>query len=51
VLPDMLVKGGDYKIEEIAGAECVMNHGGEVKVLNFVDGCSTSRIIDAIREV
>ncbi|MDH5423509.1 MAG: bifunctional D-glycero-beta-D-manno-heptose-7-phosphate kinase/D-glycero-beta-D-manno-heptose 1-phosphate adenylyltransferase HldE [Gammaproteobacteria bacterium] len=45
VLPDLLVKGGDYKAEEIAGADCVINNGGTVEVLSLRDGCSTSRII------
>ncbi|MCF7353787.1 bifunctional D-glycero-beta-D-manno-heptose-7-phosphate kinase/D-glycero-beta-D-manno-heptose 1-phosphate adenylyltransferase HldE [Vibrio sp. CK2-1] len=49
VLPSILVKGGDYKPEEIAGGEEVIAAGGEVKVLNFEDGCSTSEIINAIK--
>ncbi|WP_281630557.1 bifunctional D-glycero-beta-D-manno-heptose-7-phosphate kinase/D-glycero-beta-D-manno-heptose 1-phosphate adenylyltransferase HldE [Vibrio sp. St2] len=49
VLPDMLVKGGDYKPEEIAGGKEVIANGGEVKVLNFENGCSTTEIIDAIK--
>ncbi|MBU3824335.1 MAG: bifunctional D-glycero-beta-D-manno-heptose-7-phosphate kinase/D-glycero-beta-D-manno-heptose 1-phosphate adenylyltransferase HldE [Candidatus Oceanisphaera merdipullorum] len=48
-LPDVLVKGGDYKPEEIAGFEEVTANGGEVKVLNFEEGCSTTAIIQAIR--
>ncbi|MDH5570324.1 MAG: bifunctional heptose 7-phosphate kinase/heptose 1-phosphate adenyltransferase, partial [Gammaproteobacteria bacterium] len=50
VLPDVLVKGGDYRPEDIAGGQCVIDHKGEVKILSFVEGCSTSRIIDAIRD-
>lgn len=49
VLPDVLVKGGDYKPDQIAGGACVQQHGGEIVVLGFVDGCSTSRIVEAIR--
>ncbi|MGL6261639.1 bifunctional D-glycero-beta-D-manno-heptose-7-phosphate kinase/D-glycero-beta-D-manno-heptose 1-phosphate adenylyltransferase HldE [Vibrio sp. WXL210] len=49
VLPDLLVKGGDYKPEEIAGGKEVIANGGQVKVLNFEDGCSTTEIIDAIK--
>lgn len=49
VEPDVLVKGGDYKPEDIAGYAHVVASGGEVKVLSFVDGCSTSNIIDIIR--
>ncbi|MGO1616649.1 MAG: bifunctional D-glycero-beta-D-manno-heptose-7-phosphate kinase/D-glycero-beta-D-manno-heptose 1-phosphate adenylyltransferase HldE [Oceanisphaera sp.] len=48
-LPDVLVKGGDYKAEDIAGFAEVTANGGEVKVLNFEDGCSTTAIIQAIR--
>ena len=50
VLPDVLVKGGDYRPEEIAGGQCVVDKGGEVKVLQFVDGCSTTKIIDALKK-
>ena len=50
VLPDVLVKGGDYKPEEIAGGKAVRENGGEVKVLAFRDGHSSSRIIDRLRE-
>ncbi|ELB7607394.1 TPA: bifunctional D-glycero-beta-D-manno-heptose-7-phosphate kinase/D-glycero-beta-D-manno-heptose 1-phosphate adenylyltransferase HldE [Vibrio parahaemolyticus] len=49
VLPSMLVKGGDYKPEEIAGGKEVIAAGGEVRVLNFENGCSTSEIINAIK--
>ncbi|WP_404415749.1 bifunctional D-glycero-beta-D-manno-heptose-7-phosphate kinase/D-glycero-beta-D-manno-heptose 1-phosphate adenylyltransferase HldE [Marinospirillum sp.] len=48
VVPDLLVKGGDYQPEEIAGAETVLKAGGEVKVLNFVDGVSTTAIVKSI---
>jgi D-beta-D-heptose 7-phosphate kinase / D-beta-D-heptose 1-phosphate adenosyltransferase len=43
--PDVLVKGGDYTINTIVGADHVLAHGGEVKVLTFVDGYSTTAII------
>ncbi|MFG0770707.1 bifunctional D-glycero-beta-D-manno-heptose-7-phosphate kinase/D-glycero-beta-D-manno-heptose 1-phosphate adenylyltransferase HldE [Vibrio plantisponsor] len=49
VLPDLLVKGGDYKPEDIAGGKEVIAAGGQVKVLNFEDGCSTTEIIEAIK--
>lgn len=48
VLPDVLVKGGDYGPEQIAGYECVKGNGGEVVVLAFREGCSTTRIIESI---
>lgn len=50
ILPDVLVKGGDYKPEDIAGGKEVIEAGGEVKVLNFEDGCSTTNIIDRIKQ-
>jgi len=50
VLPDVLVKGGDYRPEQIAGARCVWDNGGEVRVLSFMEGRSTSAIIEAIRK-
>ncbi len=46
--PDVLVKGGDYQPEEIAGADCVWQNGGKVKILSFWDGYSTSRMVDKI---
>ena len=48
VLPDVLVKGGDYRPDEIAGGKEVLQNGGEVRVLNFRDGHSTSRIIEKL---
>ncbi|MNP41043.1 Bifunctional protein HldE [compost metagenome] len=50
ILPDLLVKGGDYKPEQIAGSEEVWASGGEVMVLNFEDGCSTTNIIKKIQK-
>ncbi|RLA04146.1 MAG: bifunctional heptose 7-phosphate kinase/heptose 1-phosphate adenyltransferase [Gammaproteobacteria bacterium] len=49
LLPDVLVKGGDYKVEDIAGGTCVQSNGGEVKILSFEDGISTSQIIKALK--
>ncbi len=51
VQPDILVKGGDYRPEEVAGFDCVTAAGGEVRILQFLDGCSTSQIIDTIRSI
>lgn len=48
VLPDVLVKGGDYHPDDIAGGAAVKAHGGEVKVLGFEDGVSTTAMIDTI---
>jgi D-beta-D-heptose 7-phosphate kinase / D-beta-D-heptose 1-phosphate adenosyltransferase len=50
LLPDILVKGGDYKPEEIAGADAVLKNGGEVKILGFIDGCSTTSVIENIKD-
>ena len=50
ILPNTLVKGGDYKVEDIAGGAEVIAAGGDVKVLNFEDGISTTKIINAIRQ-
>jgi len=49
VLPDVLVKGGDYRADEIAGAKDVLKNGGEVRVLAYHEGQSSSRIIDKLR--
>lgn len=49
VKPDILVKGGDYAPEDIAGYDEVIAAGGEVRVLRFEDGISTSSIIERIR--
>ena len=50
VLPDVLVKGGDYRPEDIAGGKQVIENGGQVRVLAFRDGHSSSRIIDKLRD-
>ncbi|MCC7414284.1 MAG: bifunctional D-glycero-beta-D-manno-heptose-7-phosphate kinase/D-glycero-beta-D-manno-heptose 1-phosphate adenylyltransferase HldE [Gammaproteobacteria bacterium] len=49
VLPDVLVKGGDYHGDDVAGGDVVRAHGGRVVVLDYVEGCSTSAIIDQAR--
>lgn len=48
VRPDVLVKGGDYRIDQVAGAESVLHCGGRVEILPFVDGYSTSAVLTAI---
>jgi D-glycero-beta-D-manno-heptose 1-phosphate adenylyltransferase len=50
IKPDILVKGNDYTIDKIIGAEIVMENGGEVKTIAFIDGYSTSKIIDKINK-
>ncbi|WP_126456885.1 bifunctional D-glycero-beta-D-manno-heptose-7-phosphate kinase/D-glycero-beta-D-manno-heptose 1-phosphate adenylyltransferase HldE [Sulfuriflexus mobilis] len=49
LLPDLLVKGGDYRPEDIAGGQCVQDNGGEVIVLDYEEGVSTTRMVEAIR--
>jgi D-beta-D-heptose 7-phosphate kinase/D-beta-D-heptose 1-phosphate adenosyltransferase len=46
--PDVLVKGGDYRPDQVVGAPIVQAYGGEVKVLSFVDNCSTTSIVETI---
>lgn len=48
VLPDVLVKGGDYKVDTVVGAEEVIGAGGEVKIIPFLQGHSTTAIINKI---
>lgn len=48
VMPDVLVKGGDYSLKEIVGWDVVLDNGGEVKALEFVNGCSTTGLINKI---
>jgi rfaE bifunctional protein nucleotidyltransferase chain/domain len=48
--PDVLVKGGDYTEDQIVGAEYVRANGGEVRSLKLVEGYSTTRLVDRIRE-
>lgn len=48
VQPDILVKGGDYKVDEIVGYKEVTSKGGEVRTIDFVPGVSTTSIIDKI---
>ena len=48
--PDVLVKGGDYAVEQIAGHASVLARGGDVRVLDFVDGHSTSGLIERLND-
>ncbi|WP_394991865.1 D-glycero-beta-D-manno-heptose 1-phosphate adenylyltransferase [Emticicia sp.] len=48
--PNILVKGNDYSVENIVGADFVMAHGGEVKTISLVKGYSTSAIIEKIKK-
>lgn len=48
--PDILVKGGDYSLEQVVGGEYVLSYGGEVKALEFLDDCSTSAIVEKMKD-
>lgn len=48
IKPDVLVKGGDYRPDQIVGADIVKAYGGEVKVLSYVESCSTTAIVNKI---
>ena len=49
--PEILVKGGDYTMDEVVGGDYVNSYGGEVRVLEFLDDCSTSAIMEKMKEV
>jgi rfaE bifunctional protein nucleotidyltransferase chain/domain len=49
LLPDYLVKGADYTVDNIVGAKEVIANGGDVKTINFVEGYSSTSIINKIR--
>ena len=49
LIPDVLAKGGDYEIETIVGHEIVQQNGGKVKLVPFVDGFSSTTIIEKIK--
>ena len=49
IRPEVLVKGGDYGLDQVVGGEFVKSYGGEVKVLSFLDNCSTTAIVEKIQ--
>lgn len=49
LLPDVLVKGADYTVDQIAGSKEVLANGGEVKTITLVDGYSSTSIINRIK--
>lgn len=51
ITPDVMVKGGDYTVDQIAGADHVIRHGGQVKIIPFIEGFSTTGIIAAIQRL
>ena len=50
VQPDILVKGSDYKPEDIVGADIVLDKGGTIETIDFLDGYSTSGLIEKLRK-
>ena len=50
IVPDILVKGGDYNIEDIVGYQTVMQNGGQVKTLSFYEGYSSTNYINKIKK-
>ena len=50
IVPNVLAKGGDYKIEDIVGYEIVIQNGGEVKTVPLTDGFSTTNIVEKIKK-
>lgn len=50
IKPDILVKGGDYSDEQVVGADIVKKYGGKVKALSLYDNCSTTAIVEKIKE-
>lgn len=50
ILPDVMVKGGDYTTEQIAGAREVLANGGRVVINPLIEGLSTTQIIESIRK-
>ena len=50
VSPDVLIKGGDYKPHEIVGADIVKAAGGKITTIEFVDGFSTTSVIEKLRK-
>ena len=51
IMPDILVKGGDYLVEEIAGSDDVLNNGGEVKTIPLIAGFSSTLLIEKIKNL
>ncbi len=49
VMPDVLVKGGDYRPHSIVGADIVHKHGGQVRTIPLVEGFSTTRLAEKLR--
>ena len=51
IMPDVLVKGGDYTVEQVVGAKEVIAHGGTVKIAPILEGFSTTAIIERMKQL
>jgi rfaE bifunctional protein nucleotidyltransferase chain/domain len=51
LLPDILVKGGDYKLEDVVGKDIVESAGGRVQILSFLEGYSSTALIEKIQSL
>ena len=50
ISPDVIVKGGDYKVDEVVGAEYIKKTGGKVKIVKLKEGYSTTNLIAKLKE-
>ncbi|MEN8209636.1 MAG: D-glycero-beta-D-manno-heptose 1-phosphate adenylyltransferase [Candidatus Fermentibacteria bacterium] len=51
IKPDILVKGGDYEVRSVVGADVVISRGGRVEIVSILEGFSTTGIIDALKHL
>lgn len=51
IKPDVLVKGGDWEVDQIVGSDIVLANAGEVKSLSFIEGYSSTALIEKIKEI
>ncbi|MBW3544338.1 MAG: D-glycero-beta-D-manno-heptose 1-phosphate adenylyltransferase [Bacteroidetes bacterium] len=51
IQPSVLVKGDDYTVENIVGADVVLQKGGQVRTISLVEGCSTTALVNKIKSV
>ena len=51
IQPDILVKGGDYSVDQVVGGEIVKAYNGEVRVVSLIEDCSTSALVEKIRKM
>ncbi len=49
IMPDVLVKGGDYEIKDVVGAQEVISHGGKVQIIPLIPGISTTGTIEKMK--